>query len=88
MKHAKKVWAAFECKNMGDYHDTYLKSDVLQLADVFEGFRKMCLNYYNLDPAHFYTSPGLSWGALFKKTKAKLELLKGLRPAHLYRARN
>jgi hypothetical protein len=73
--HAKKVWKVFGCKNMGDYHDLYLRSDVDLLADVFEEFRNLCLYRYKLDPANYYTSPGLSWDALLKKTNAKLELL-------------
>lgn len=59
---------------MGEYHDPYLKSDILLLADVFENFRKTCLLYYKLDPCHF-TSAGLSWGAMLKTTDIKLELL-------------
>ena len=74
-EHAKKVWEVFQCEGLGDYHDVYLLSDVLQLADVFQNFRKMCQDYYGLDPAHFYTAPGLSWSALFKQTQAELELL-------------
>ena len=62
-------------QTMGDYHDLYLKTDVLLLADVFENFRKKCLEYYVLDPAHYYTSPGLSWNAALKMTKVNLELL-------------
>ena len=61
--------------SLGDYHDLYVKSDVLLLADVFENFREICLNYYKLDPAHFYTAPGLSWAACLKMTKVELELL-------------
>ena len=53
-------------KTMGNYHDLYLKMDVLLLADVFENFRKKCLEYYALDPAHYYTAPGLSWDAALK----------------------
>ena len=60
---------------MGEYHDLYLKSDVLLLADVFENIRDICMNYYKLDPCHFYTSPGLSWSSCLKKTKAKLKML-------------
>jgi hypothetical protein len=60
---------------MGDYHDLYLKSDVLLLADVFENFRNVCLKAYNLDPCHFYTSPGLAWQACLKMTEVELELL-------------
>ena len=73
--HAQKVWATFGCKTLGDYSDLYCRTDVLLLADVFETFRKMCLRQYGLDPAHYYTSPGLSWDALLKKTGVALELL-------------
>lgn len=60
--HAQKVWDIFKLKNMGEYHDLYLKSDNLLLADIFENFRKTCLQYYKvIDPAHCFTSPGLSW---------------------------
>ena len=62
-------------KTMRDYHDLYLKTDVLQLADVFENFRKVCQKNYNLDPAWYYTTPGLAWDALLKFTNIKLELL-------------
>ena len=58
--HAKKVWKTFKIKTMGEYHDLYLGSDVLLLADVFKSFRKTCLQYYKLDPCHYFTSPGLS----------------------------
>ena len=60
---------------MGDYHDLYLKSDVLLLAAVFENFRKTCLQYYKLDPCHYFTSPGLSWDSMLKMTNIKLELM-------------
>ncbi|MEW8615643.1 MAG: DNA polymerase, partial [Candidatus Thiodiazotropha sp.] len=73
--HAQKVWATFGCKTLGDYSDLYCRTDVLLLADVFETFRKTCLRQYGLDPAHYYTSPGLSWDALLKKTGVELELL-------------
>jgi len=74
-QHATTVWNTFGCQNFGDYHDLYLKTDVLLLADVFENFRKTCLGQYGLDPAHYYTSPGLSWDALLKKTDVELELM-------------
>ena len=73
--HAKKVWKAFKIKTMGEYHDLYLGSDVLLLADVFENFRKTCLQYYKLDPCHYFTSPGLSWDAMLNMTNIKLELM-------------
>ena len=59
-QHACKVWNEFGLKNMGDYHDLYLKTDVILLTNVFELFRKVCLDNYGLDPAHFYTAPGLA----------------------------
>ena len=74
-KHAQNVWQKFQCKNLGDYHDLYLKTDVMLLADVFEKYRSTCIKQYKLDPAHYYTSPGLSWDALLKKTKIELQLL-------------
>ena len=73
--HAKEVWKTFDCKTLGDYHDLYVKTDVALLADVFENFRKLCLKQYGLDPAHYFTSPGLSWDALLKMTGVNLELL-------------
>ena len=73
--HAQTVWETFDCKTLGDYHDLYVKTDVALLADVFENFRKLCLQQYGLDPAHYFTSPGLSWDALLKKTGVELELL-------------
>ena len=74
-EHAKNVWDTFSLKNMGEYHDLYLASDILLLADVFENFRKTCLEYYKLDPCHYFTSPGLSWDAMLKMTDIKLELM-------------
>jgi len=73
--HAQKVWDVFNCKTMRDYHDLYNQSDVLLLADVFENFRNVCIKNYKLDPAWYFTSPGLSWEALLKTTKVELELL-------------
>ena len=73
--HAQNVWNTFQLKTMSEYHDLYLKSDVLLLADVFENFRKTCLEYYRLDPCHYFTSPGLSWDAMLKMTEVNLELI-------------
>ena len=74
-QHAQNVWKTFNLKTMGEYHDLYLKSDILLLTDVFENFRKACQQYYGLDPAHYFTSPGLSWDAMLKMTKTELELI-------------
>ena len=65
-EHVQQVWNTMEKKTLGCYNDTYLKTDVLLLADVFEAFRDTCLKSYKLDPAHFYTAPGLAWQALLK----------------------
>ena len=78
--HAQTVWETFECKTLGDYHDLYVKTDVALLADVFEN---LCQEHYGLDPAHYYTSPGLSWDALLKKTGVELELFTDLE-MHLF----
>ncbi|CAK1545119.1 unnamed protein product [Leptosia nina] len=72
---ALDVWQHFGCENMLDYSNLYLKTDVLLLTDVFENFRRLCIKTYGLDPAHYYTAPGLSWDAMLKKTNVKLELL-------------
>ena len=72
---AQNVWNTFNIKTMGDFHDLYLKSDIVLLADVFENFRKTCLQYYKLDPCHYFSSPGLSWDAMLKMTNIKLELM-------------
>jgi len=81
--HAKEVWATFGCQNLGDYQDLYVVTDVLQLADVFENVRKVCQDRYGLDPANYYSAPGLSWDALLKKTGVELELLTDL-DMHLF----
>ena len=73
--HAKIVCKDFEIKNLGEYHDLYVQSNTLLLADVFENFRNMCLEIYELDPAKFLSAPGLAWQAALKKTKVKLDLL-------------
>ena len=69
----EEIWDKFKMKNMGDYHDPYLKKDVLLLADVFEKFIVTCLKFYGLDPCHYFSSPGLSWDAMLKMTGIKLE---------------
>ena len=74
-EHAQNVWQKFEIENLKQYHDLYLMTDTLLLADVFEQFRDMCLKNYELDPVHSYTAPGLTWKAALKMTKVKLDLL-------------
>ena len=69
----KKNWNKFNMKSMSDYHDHYLKKDVLLLADVFEKFTGRCLKFYKLDHCHYFSSPGLSWDATLKMTGVKLE---------------
>ena len=79
-RHAKRVFneAApknLSNKNLGEYHDLYVQSDTLLLADVFENFRNMCIKVYELDPAHFLSAPGLAWQRCLKKTEVELELI-------------
>ena len=74
-QHTQKVWKEFRIRNLGDYHDLCLQTDVILLANVFKAFRNTCLEHYKLDPAHFYTSPGLAWKACLRKTRVWLELL-------------
>ena len=69
----EKIWDKFEMKNMGDYHDHYLKKDVLLLADVFEKFIDTCMKFYGLDPCHYFSSPELSWDEMLKVTEIELE---------------
>jgi hypothetical protein len=74
-EHAKKVWTTLRCTTLKDYHDVYLKTDVLLLADSFEEFRKVCMKNYLLDPAYYVSAPHLSWDAMLKSTKCQLELI-------------
>lgn len=70
-EHAQRVWCTFNIQ----HHDLYLKTDVLLLRCVFERFRDQCMLTYGLDPAHYYTSPGLSWSAALKVTKCQIEVI-------------
>ena len=74
-KHASNVFEKFNLNNLGDYHDLYVRSDTLLLADVLENFRNACLNNYELDPTHFVSLTGLAWQACLKKTNVELELI-------------
>ena len=69
------MFKELKLKNRGDYHDLYVQSDTLSLADVFGNFRNKCIEIYELDPAHFVSAPGLVWQACLKKARVRLELL-------------
>ena len=71
--HAQKVWRVFKMENFKDYHNLYNETDVLLLADVFENFRDICIKNYKLDPAHYYTAPGLAWDAALIITEVELD---------------
>ena len=73
--HVKRVWHAFNCKTMRDYHDLYLKTDVLLLADITTEFRRNCKKTYGLESLHYYTAPGLAWDAMLKYTEIELDLI-------------
>ena len=73
--HAKSICKDFEIKNLGENHDLYVQSHIVLLADVFENFKNVCLEIYELDPARFLSAPGLPCQAASKKTKVKLDLL-------------
>ena len=74
-RYGNNVFKIFGLKHLGEYHDLYVQSDTLLLADVFENFRNKCLEVYELDPAHVLSLPGLAWQACLKETNIKLELL-------------
>jgi hypothetical protein len=64
-----------KCKTFEDYHNAYLKSDVHLLADIFENFRKISLQHYELDPLNYISAPSLAWDAMLVKTGIELELI-------------
>ena len=80
---AIKIWNVFKIKTLREYYDLYLKTDVLLLADVFEKFIKTCLDYYGLDPCHYFSSPGLSWDAMLKMSGVELDLISDI-DMHLF----
>ena len=75
-EYGKQIFNNLKDKNLGNYNDLYLIVDVLQMMNVFENFRNVCINTYKLDPPYYLTAPGLFWDAMLKKTKIKLELIK------------
>lgn len=74
-RHAVKVWKTFNCETLEDYTLLCMELDVRILADVFEEFCENSLKTYQLDPAHYFAAPGLSWDAMLKCTGVELELL-------------
>lgn len=72
---AQQVWMTMGCQTLGEYHDLYVYQDIFLLADIFEQFRQVCLTQYQLDPAHYYTVPELTWDAALKFTEVKLDTL-------------
>jgi len=82
-EHAQNVWRAFNCKNLGDYHDLYLYTDVLLLSDVWTSFRRTSMQHYELDSSHYISAPALAWNAILKYTGVKIELFtEGNMPMH------
>ena len=73
--HAQKVWDVFEIRNLGEYHDLYVQTDTLLLADVYEKFRDKCIEIYGLDPSYFLSAPGLAWQECLKKNKCKFRII-------------
>ena len=69
----EKIWEKFDMKNMGDYHEHYLKKYVLLLTCVFEKFTKIYMEFYGLNPCHYISSPGVRWDDLLIKTGIELE---------------
>ena len=74
-KHAQNVWNTYNCKTLKDYHNLYLKTDVLLLADAFEQFRDFFLRHHQIDPCYCFSAPGLTWQCGLKYTGIELELL-------------
>lgn len=73
--HVQQAWENFNLQTLGELHDHYVLTDVLLLADVFERFRDMTLDYYKLDACQYFTSPGLAWEAALKMTGISLDLI-------------
>lgn len=82
---AQHVWSLFQCQTLGEYSDVYLKSDVLLLVDVFENFRTLCLDIYKLDPAQYFSLPGVSFDAMLKMTGVEIELLTDINMLHFFK---
>ena len=75
-EHACRVWQELGIRNMREYHDLYLRTDVILLANVFESFRRVCLENYGLELSHFYTAPGLAcMESLLKENWGEIEII-------------
>ena len=74
-RHGNNVFKKFKLKNLGKYHDLYVQSDTLLLADVFENFRNMCIKVYELDPAHLFIITRISMASMSKKSKCKIGII-------------
>ena len=72
-EHAVSIYNDFGYENLGDYHDVYVRTEVLLFADIFEKFRSVCLNVYRLGPSHFYSVPSLNWESILISTMVKLD---------------
>ena len=77
-QHLQNVWDVFNFDTFKNFHNHYLKKDALLLVDTFEKFISTCLKFYNLDPCHYFSVPGLSWDALLKITGVELEKISDL----------
>ena len=75
MKGQKLYGSISKFKNLGEYHDLHLKTDVLLLADIFENFRDVCMKYYGLDPAYYCTLPNFAFDAMLKMTGVEIDLI-------------
>ena len=80
----KEIWKAFNCKNFGEYHDIYLKTDVLLLSSVFQNYRDLNYDNFQIDPTHYLTAPSLSWACMLKSTEIKLELIRDVDMSNLF----
>ena len=77
-RHGNNVFKRFKLKNLGEYHDLYVQSDTLLLADVFENFRNTCLKVYELDPAHFLIITRTSMASIFKENEHRIRIINRL----------
>ena len=66
---AFKIYTLFGCRNWADYHDVFLLTDVLFLADVFENYRQICMKFYQLEAVHFFSAPNVRWDAMLITTR-------------------